>query len=289
MLTFDLHYHTNVYRAREASRKSRLQRHHKVMAQNKIDFVASTEHGYKAPLDAWLYLADVAQDLPTEIIPGVEAVSIEGVDLIFLYRNEADFRNGLKSLQPFQWSAWDMKTIADATGAVSIIAHPFTPGTSGIVTQAGVEGLRRLLPQADYVEAHNGSGLFLMRSAAKNKGLGDKTKVGKVYRQKAMFTAELPQRFIPQGTGMTISSDAHFPEHQLIVGQVDIDESEKDNWFDLLKQRLVFDHHPTLLFKETDLENAKDRRTLAMMQCVLGEAIYKKRLKALEAVKRLRA
>jgi len=286
MLTFDLHYHTNIYMTRQATRKKRLSRHLEIMKLNQLDFVASTEHGYKAPLDAWLFLVDVANDLPTHIIPGVEAVSKEGVDIIFLYRNEADFRNGLKSLEPFHWSVWDMKHIADATNAISIIAHPFTPGTSGIVTQAGVAGLRRLLPDADYVEAHNGSGLFLMRSAETNPTLAANRTLKKVYQQKARFTADLPRQFQADAKGATISSDAHFPEHQLIVGATDVDESQRGNWFDVLKQRPEFVRHLTTRYHECDLSRSKDRKTLAMMQCILGEAIYKKRLKTLYKFKR---
>jgi hypothetical protein len=286
MLTFDLHYHTNVYLTRQATRKKRLMRHLEIMKLNKLDFVASTEHGYKAPLDAWLYLVDVAKDLPTQIIPGVEAVAKEGVDIIFLYQNEADFKNGLKSLEPFHWSVWDMKNIAQATNAISIIAHPFTPGTSGIVTQAGVAGLRRLLPDADYVEAHNGSGLFLMRSAEKNPTLAANKTLKKVYQQKARFTEDLPRQFLGGARGATISSDAHFPEHQLIVGAADIDEDQRDNWFDVLKQRPEFSRYFTARYHDCDLNRSQDRRTLAMMQCILGEAIYKKRLKTLHKFNR---
>jgi len=41
-VTFDLHYHTNVYRYSKAKRDQRLALHRKCLEETNVDFVAST-------------------------------------------------------------------------------------------------------------------------------------------------------------------------------------------------------------------------------------------------------
>ena len=282
MRTFDLHYHANVFRSSRSNRRNRLAGHRKTLRDNAIDFVASTEHGYKGPMDAYLSLSAATEDIDTFIIPGVEAISSEGADIIFLFRTEDHLRNGLKALTPFAWSVWDSGALGRDLGAITIIPHPLTPGRSGIVTVAGEMGLSRLLAECDYVEAHNGSSILLLNAFSRKK----KKETARLqflrrreFYRKIAYTFELPKHFQTEDIGLAVSSDAHFPGQQLIVGGIEVEESPDFDWFEFLKQRVRF------AWYATDLMSRKNRPVVRYAEltraafCVLGESI-RKRLEA---------
>ena len=279
MITFDLHYHANVYRSTGSSRRKRLRAHRETIKINEVDFIASTEHGYKRPFDAYLYLRDAVDDLATEILPGVEAVSEEGVDIIFLFRTEDDLKRGLQSLKPFEWSVWNSGALATDLGAISIIPHPFTPGRSGIVTQAGTKGLSTLLKTCDYVEAHNGSSILLSKAvASKRRRLQGFINQRRDFERKVKYTYDLPNQFRPKGVGVVFSSDAHFPGQQMMFSSTDHERSADFDWFDFLAGRQRFElfegnlmnscHRDAIPYSYADLTQTA--------MCVLGEAIQKK-------------
>jgi len=279
MITFDLHYHANVYRSTAPGRRRRLAQHRETIKINGVDFLASTEHGYKRPLDAYLHLRDALDDLPTQVLPGVEAVSEEGVDIIFLFRDEDDLRRGLKSLTPFEWSVWDSAALGTDLGAITIIPHPFTPGRSGIVTQAGTKGLSTLLKSCDYVEAHNGSSLLLSKAvASKRRRIQSFIKERREFERKVKYTYDLPKQFRPKGVGVVYSSDAHFPGQQMIFSATDADLTADFDWFEFLAGRVCFERHIGELMdprhRDAIPHSYADFTQTAM--CVLGEAIQKK-------------
>ena len=274
MITFDLHYHTNVYRSLKSTRNRRLQRHRDCLAETGVDYVASTEHAYKRPLDAFLYLRDATHDIHTEVLPGVEAISSEGIDIIFLYPTEEGLRKGVQALKPFSWSVWDTAAIAAETGALTIIPHPFTPGKSGIVAGIGEAGFMEVQKSCDYVETHNGLSLFLIDLYAR------RPEALKVEKSNANIqkTFNLPEEFIVPGVGRAVSSDAHHPGHQRIVGGVEGIVKDGD-WFGFLKNRVTFEK--VTVAEEYINKSTKLRHMVQSGRCVLGE--YS--LKAIKKVK----
>jgi len=271
--TFDLHYHTNVYRLPRAQRIRKLNQHMKCLQETAVDYVASTEHAYKKPLDAYLYLRDATKNLKTHIIPAVEAISSEGVDIIYLYRNEEDLKNALKLIKPFGWAINDMNKLRDETGAINVIPHPFTPGRTGLANVMGPDCFMDLQKDADYVEIHNGLSLHFLENGFKRSKIFNSRKLENSVR----YTFRLPKKFRLDTTGWAVSSDAHFPSHQRIVGSLSaaIDE---DDWFSFLQQK----HH----FKRKSVRNASQTQLLKLWHllqssaCTLGEVVEKNTLKS---------
>ena len=270
--TFDLHYHTNVFRLPRAQREHKLGQHTRCLEQTGVNYVASTEHAYKQPFDAYLYLCEATKDLKTHIIPAVEAISSEGVDIIYLYRSEGDLKNALKTIQPFAWNVADMNKLRDDTGAISIIPHPFTPGRTGLANVMGPECFMDLQKEADYVEIHNGLSLHFLENGFKRSKIFNSRKLENSIR----YTFRLPKEFRLDDTGWAVSSDAHYPAHQRIVGST-TDMLDGDDWFDFLQQK----HH----FKRKSVRRAAQTQFLKLwhlMQsgtCTLGEVVEKNLLK----------
>jgi len=246
MLTFDLHFHANIHRMPRRNKLIRLQKIRWHMKRAGIDFVASTEHSYKKPLEAYLRLAEITHDLDTEIIPGIEGVSSEGVDVIFLYRTGDDLRRALKPLQTFRWSARDVARIAGDTDAVTIVPHPFHIGKSSAGNVLPRRGYLQLLKMCDYVEIHNGSALAVERRLSRSRV---KT-FFKEARLKLDKTLNLPMEDRGEGLGWAISSDAHYPGDQYIVGKTDQSMAPGQDVFDFLKGRIRFEYQSVLELSE---------------------------------------
>jgi hypothetical protein len=269
MLTFDLHYHPNIANLSKHLRDRKLERHRSVLETNRPDCVACTEHSYKQPLDAYLYLADAAQDLRTEILPGVECVSREGVDIIFLYPGEGDLRSALRDYKPFAWSIKDVGRIRNATGAISIVPHPFSLSRSGAGNVLSQAGYKRVLRLVDYVEIHNGSALTLMQRLS--------TKGARPLFKKTMetisWTINLPKEQRGEGLGWAVSSDAHFPEEQFIIGSTEEQPQAGETLFDLLGRKVRFEAQMVRYPSENKIVN--NFRLFRTIRCAMAEGINK--------------
>lgn len=277
MLTFDLHYHANIncYRYSKINRDFRLKKHRKYLKKIGVNYVASTEHAYKNPLDAYLYLRDTADTLDVNIIPGVEWISREGVEIIFLFDSESSLRHGLDYLKPFSGSVWDIKHLKKETDSVTIIPHPFSPGKTGVATMLGKTAFLRLLNDADYVEIHNGLSLiFLNFKCVWQKPLNLMNKMKQI-----QYTFDLPGQFKPDHIGWAVGSDAHFPGHQFIVGGIDdpcsgADETDAvKNGFELLAEKV---HFTPVSISPLSCSGLKKCRNLSMNgRFAMSEAIFK--------------
>ena len=272
MATFDLHFHTNIHRMPERNKRLRLRKIGRYLKGIGLDYLASTEHSYKKPLEAYERLAEATADLPTRVIPGVEAVSSEGIDIIFLYRTGEDLARGIGHCPTFRWSVRDVKAICRDTGAVSVVPHPFHMGRTSAGNILSRRAYHRLLSMADYVEIHNGSALNMDRrlAAARAQNYFKQTQA------KLDKTLNLPMEERGFGLGWAVSSDAHYPGEQFVVGEADLNLAPGQDVFDFLKQRVRFTPH---LLEQPGSEPDGNIRLLLNLQCVLKEGLVKECIK----------
>lgn len=269
MLTFDLHFHANIHRMPERNKAIRLRKLRWHMERAGVDFIASTEHSYKKPLEAYQRLAEAAEGLETEIIPGVESVSQEGIDIIFLYRSEADLKKASDAVQTFRWSVRDVGRIARDTGAITLVPHPFHIGKSSAGNILSRRAYEQLLKMCDYIEIHNGSALNVESrlSGSRVKSLFKNTQL------KLDKTLNLPHEDRGKGLGWAISSDAHYPGEQYVVGQTDCGMKPGEDVFDFLKQRIRFEYCEVKRLSTDPFKN--NTRLLRSFQGVVKEGLVK--------------
>lgn len=272
MLTFDLHYHPNICHVTQMVRKQRLSMHVASIKKCRVDYVACTEHSYKKPLDAYFYMEEALQQekCRTFLIPGVECISKEGVDIIFLYDSVFGLINGLRCHRPFSWSIWDLQQIRRDTGAIVIIPHPFSMGKTGLGTVLGMDAYFKILDQAHYVETHNSSSFLLRRFA-----YGGMQRINKLDRhiKQLRYTHNLPNWLRKGRAGWAVGSDAHHPWQQFFIGGVERSQMFGQNWFDFLKSRVQFNTVPT-----TFSTLSKERNFYYLIKngrCVFGEFALK--------------
>ena len=247
----DLHFHANISHKRKHVRDRRMRAIARHFETNRLDYVASTEHAYKNPLDAYLRLAEITQGKHTRIIPGVEEVSAEGIDMIFLFRDEHDYRQGLQSLRTFFWSVGDVAQISKDINAITIVPHPFHLGSTSAGRTLPLSGYHSLLRNADYVEIHNGSALGMTHGIANSwiSGLVPRTAT------RLGYTLDLPQHLRGETLGWSVGSDAHYPGEQYIVGTTSRSLAAGEHVFDLLKQRIRFQQYTLQPFNNKMYKN----------------------------------
>lgn len=274
MLTFDLHYHANINQLPGMQRRFRLRAIRRTLDAYALDYLASTEHSYKKPLDAYLYLADAAAGGHTTILPGVESVTSEGIDIIFLYRGEEQLRLAQREFASFKHSIRDVKSISQATGAISIIPHPFHICRSAAGNVLCRRAYAQLLRGCDYVEIHNGSALtFDQRlSASRTKPLFKKT------RDKLRRTIDLPMKDRGKRLGWAVGSDAHYPGEQFIVGSTEIPMQPGEHPHDFLRRRIRFQTH--VLHQPATDNSVNNYRLLRSLQSIIKEGARKELIKA---------
>lgn len=236
MLTVDLHFHANIIGFARHSRNRRLKKYAAFFQQCGMDFQASTEHSYKKPVETYLALAEAARDIPTAIIPGVESVSSEGVDMIFLFRDEDEFKRGFRELHSFAWSVSDTMRIARSCNAVTVVPHPFFISKAAGGPILGRDGYRNLLKEADYVEIHNGSALNLRKALA---APGVERFFPKTVKQ-ADWTLDLPMALRGKNLGWAVGSDAHCPAELYVAGCTEETPDPGEDPLDFLRRRIRF-------------------------------------------------
>ncbi len=263
MQTYDLHYHVNFGRRSGSRAAAYMRRHRDFLTAAKIDGVASTEHIFKDSLKAYRRLADALQDTAVTVIPGVEWLSREGVDIVFLFPGEAALVDALKLLAPYSHTIWDLPKIRSDIGGLAILPHPFSPGRSGAAVVLGEAAYFRLVEFVDYVEIHNGRSLLFSRR------LVDRFASPKKIRQ-IRYTFDLPSRYRPPGVGWSVGSDAHYPGSAWMVGAVEAEE----RGYALLEKRVRF--APVPLAPALSFPHPRRLRDLAISY---GEHRLKTRLK----------
>ena len=223
----DFHFHLNSKGGNGALKRA----HKALMNAAHLDFLCSTEHAYKNPVEAYYYLAEASANTKTSVIPGVEAISKEGIDLIAIFRSVDELKKSIFNT-PFSWSIFDLDNVSG--DAIIIMPHMFTPSKTGVVTTLGQDAAMRIVERCDYVEVNNGAFYDLVHSGVSHV-------FPKKYRRKIEMTASMPPLQIPKTGGYSIGSDAHEPWGMNIYGIADVDsEFFQESIFDILNRRLKF-------------------------------------------------
>lgn len=264
----DFHFHLNSRGGHSAKQKAR----RALINAAHLDFLCSTEHAYKNPLEAYQYLLEASDGGGTSILPGVEAISIEGIELIAIFRSIDDLKRSTL-IKPFSWSIFDYDDFS--SGAITLLPHMFSPSKTGIVTTLGLSAARGIIEKCDYIEIHNGAFYDLFHS-------GISKYFPRKYRTAVQMTAYIPHSAIPNEVGWSVGSDAHEPWGMNIYGVADVDmQFNRENIFTALKSRLKFRVSTSAQHDSSSIGGSS--RALMSGITSLGEYMVKSRTRKIHA------
>lgn len=270
----DMHYHANIHRSSQRVRSKKERQIRAVLKERNLDCLTSTEHSYKDPLQAYHFLLRTTDDLPISILPGVEAVTAEGIDILFYFRDEDHLIAGIKELTAYKRSHRDVGNISRDLGAISGIPHPFYISKTSAGRVLSAINFYRLLGEVDYIEIHNSSALTVL---SRLRGSRTQPYINRTM-ERLRHTVNLPQALRGSGLGWAIGSDAHFPEDQFVVGESTGVKPIEQHFFDFLQSRVRFSQYNFM----NAPEGKRDHRNFLAKNCrsALQEGILKRYLRA---------
>ena len=196
----DTHFHANI---QLRSRSARAKIASALLARIRhLDILCSTEHVYKDPLAAFDFLDSIVRGagLPIDILPAVENISREGVELIQIAQTRQDLAALLREKPGYALTIEDLAE-KGTVPFISILPHPYSPSKTGAVTGLGKDRAKRLFDRVDFIEAGNGAFFDLPRYVQHRPAMAEKIK----------NTETFPRAELPQSVGSSYGSDAHFP------------------------------------------------------------------------------
>ncbi len=219
VIRVDYHFHPNLWRfsgkrgnSKSAGKKA--QRIWKKFDEEKLDVVICAEHAFKDPGKAYACMMDAKGESPTYLVPGVEALTKDGIDVI-VFSSDPDYLYGIREIiTPFETSLPDLLSfVKKDPNLYSIIPHPLSLARGTITRKYSHAMLRKCIREAGFVEKHNMS--FLAFESAMDRfprvrsALKTRIKKGKKTLETIAMTRKAPHNRIGKGVIFTTGSDAH--------------------------------------------------------------------------------
>ncbi len=154
-LRIDYHVHPNFPRSRARATR-RAHAWWRAFARTRLDAVILSEHSYKQPIASFeLLSATRPRSARTEVFPGVEVLTKEGVDLV-VYADSLDaLRPARALLQPWGLSYEAAVHEIGSRGLSAYITHPAGAGKTSVGKHKGCDFTRAMLAKVGAIERHN--------------------------------------------------------------------------------------------------------------------------------------
>lgn len=208
----DYHFHPNLplflpWIGPSLSR-ARARRIWRAFARWDLSAVIIAEHAYKHPRRSFEILeSQRPAGARTEIFPGVEVLTSEGVDLVIFAREKKHLFPKRDFLVPWKLSCEEViRRIAEDPLLFGMVTHPCTPGRTSIVRIMGRPFTERAMMRLKFLERHNAT-LASLQTLMEFTGLR-RIFPGKYRQMCETHSCPLP---LPSGVIGTCGSDAHHP------------------------------------------------------------------------------
>jgi hypothetical protein len=162
-LRFDYHVHPNFPRSRgRAERRARAW--WRAFSRAQLNGVVISEHSYKQPIESFdRLLRHRPANATTEIFPGVEVLTKEGVDLVVYAENAAALRPARALLMPWGLSYEDAVHEIASRGLSAYVTHPAGAGKTSVGKHKGCDFTRTMVARVGAIERHNAAYLDVAR------------------------------------------------------------------------------------------------------------------------------
>lgn len=202
MFRIDCHFHPNFSFLSQKKIKNKAQLIWSKFKEYKLDIVICTEHNFKKPKQSFHQLMKFKpKNHSTLLLPGVEATTKEGIDVLLFSNSENFYEKHADLLLPKFYSLDKfIQRIQKSKDILSVVAHPNIIFKQGLLSNVGERKYFKNFQKFDFIEKHN---------ACLNE-LVDSLKIIKntKFYKKIKSVKNLPQKFI-QNKPFLVGSDAH--------------------------------------------------------------------------------
>lgn len=208
----DYHFHPNfplglpLFGRFLSRRKAR--RIWRAFSQHGLHLIFVSEHVYKRPRRAYEFLQEHRPgDAKTHLVPAVEYLTSEGVDIIAFAEKPEHIYCHRELLIPWKLSTAEVvRMVLGDAHLQGIVVHPCTPGATSILRKCGKECTLRAIGDLGFLEMHNCSNAVLQELLAVLK----LEKLLPTKYQQIVETKHAPSYLCVDGAVCTGGSDAHF-------------------------------------------------------------------------------
>tara|TARA_B100000700_G_C15037090_1_gene853335 strand:+ start:1775 stop:2650 length:876 start_codon:yes stop_codon:yes gene_type:complete len=205
MFRIDCHFHPNFSFLSKYKIKKKAKKIWSKFKDCKLDIVICSEHNFKKPKEAYFELMKYKpKDHNTLLLPGVEATTKEGIDIILFSDSPSFYENHKDLLIPKLYSLDKfIKRIKQTKNIFSVVAHPNIIFNQGLLSNQGSKKYLQKIKDFDFIEKHN---------ACLNE-LVDFLKIFKntKFYNKILSVKNLPDKFVKNNRYL-VGSDAHHVE-----------------------------------------------------------------------------
>jgi hypothetical protein len=207
VIRVDSHFHPNInFLLPERLKQKHVSRFWREFDRNNLDAVFISEHSYKHPARSYQYMKRYRpKGAKTMLVPAVEALTKEGMDVIVFSRDEHVYSR--KDILTPYGLTMDLllKRVCEDHRLFAIIPHPFIPCSTGLMHHRKREETKDCIRRAHFVEKYNASLRPLQHLICV-------WKLQRFFRRKIhqlMNTANVPSAMIDKGVIVFGGSDAH--------------------------------------------------------------------------------
>ncbi|MBI95930.1 hypothetical protein CL656_02175 [bacterium] len=163
MIKVDYHFHPNFTYISSFLTKKRALKLWDKFTLEALDFVVCTEHVFRRPVKAYQNMIKYRPaNHNTILLPGLEYITSEGIDLIVFSKNPSSVFGRQDLLNPFLLSVEEVFNLVKSDSDLKLIVpHPSTPSSTGILRVMDLEKLDELYFDGIMLESSNYSFLYL--------------------------------------------------------------------------------------------------------------------------------
>lgn len=207
MIRVDSHFHPNFnFLLPQHSLQKHAARLWKEFVRTRLDVVFISEHAYKHPARSYEHMQRAKPaGSRTMLVPAVEALTKEGMDVIVFSRDEHVYSQR-DILTPYKLTMDKLlQRICADHRLYAIIPHPFLPSNTGLINHRKREETKDCIRRAHFVEKYNSS-LRPLEHFLRCTGL---MRFCKKKMRRFRKTADVPGNMIDKGVLVFGGSDAH--------------------------------------------------------------------------------
>jgi hypothetical protein len=245
MLRADTHFHTNFAFISKRLIERRAKKFWEQFKKYDLDVVVLTEHAFKSPASSYKYLMKHRPDnATTHVVPGVEAVTKEGIDVIVFSKDEHIYEQK-DVLTPYGLTVRELADrVKEDDRLHAVVTHPFMMSDTAITLHYKEDYIKDLAKELGILEKHNAALVPLRSFLSKIKA---NKLLGPVYKRMERIE-DAPNEFVEGDVCIFGGSDAHYPRD--IGPHVKI--HAEGNTFDEIFERLVDPSHKREFDSESD-------------------------------------
>ena len=208
-LRVDYHFHANLPRDQKKAEKH-IKKYWEKLKEAGINVLLSTEHVYKNPKRAYEFL-DKFKPENTYVIPGMEYVTKEGVDIIIFSRDKSIY--DYEELFPLKMTLDEtIDFVKNHNDLYIFVTHPYLKSKTGIVKNLGFSRFIDLINEVRAVEVVSGNALkqkifkIYIEIFFKKKKKGD---LLRIYLPNNEFYIERKEFYLKDLDFIAVGSDSH--------------------------------------------------------------------------------